>query len=173
MDLKSTIRTIPNWPKEGIMFRDITSMLEQPEAFKFATQKFLEKFQGNGITKIAGIDARGFVFASVLAKEMNLPLVLIRKKGKLPGETIGQEYELEYGSATLEVHKSSIQVGDKVLIMDDLLATGGTALAAAQLVEKLGASVEAISFVIDLPDLNVREKLANYNLFHLIEFDGE
>ena len=172
-NLKSCIRTVPNWPKPGIMFRDITTLLENPKAFSYAMEKFREEYQGKGIDKIAGIESRGFIFGSVLAKELGLPFVLIRKKGKLPHETVSQEYELEYGTDKIEIHKTSINSGDNVLIIDDLIATGGTISAACKLVEKLNGNVMGIAFVIDLPDLGGMKKLSNYNTFKLIEFEGE
>lgn len=173
MDLKKFIRTVPDWPKPGIMFRDITTLLMNPQAFNYSIRKFKEHYQNKNIHKIAGIESRGFIFGAALAKELNLPFVLIRKKGKLPAETVSQEYELEYGTDRIEIHKDAISPGDKVLIVDDLIATGGTALAAARLVEKLDGHVAGISFVISLPDLKGREKLQNYNLYHLVEFAGE
>ena len=155
------------------MFRDITTLLQNPKAFNITIQKFKEQYQHKNIQKIAGIESRGFIFASVLAKEMNLPLVLIRKKGKLPAEVISQEYALEYGTDTIEMHKDALQSGDKVLIIDDLLATGGTMLAACQLVEKCGGIVAGAAFVINLPELKGKEKLSSYNIFNLIEFNGK
>ena len=172
-DLKSAIRTIPNWPKEGIMFRDITTLISNPKAFSYTIKKLKDKYQNTGITKIAGIEARGFIFGAPLAKEMNLPFILIRKKGKLPGETISQEYDLEYGTDKIEIHKDAISPEDNILIVDDLIATGGTAKAACKLVEKLGGKVASLSFVVDLPDLKGKEKLAGYNIFSLVEYEGE
>ncbi|MFH1406352.1 MAG: adenine phosphoribosyltransferase [Nanoarchaeota archaeon] len=172
-DLKSTIRTIPDWPKKGIMFRDITTLLQNPEAFNYCIQKLKEKYQQKKITKIAGIESRGFIFGAALARELNLPFILIRKLGKLPGEKISQEYELEYGTDKIEIHKDSIHLGDKVLVIDDLLATGGTMLAACRLVERLNGDVVGIAFVVDLPDLKGKEKLSNYDIFKLVEFEGE
>ncbi len=172
-DLKSSIRTIPNWPKPGIMFRDITTLIENPKAFSYCIEKFKEKYSNSNITKIAGIEARGFIFGAALAKELGLPFVLIRKKGKLPGEVVSQEYALEYGIDKIEIHKSSLSAGDNVLLIDDLLATGGTAFAACKLVEKVGGKVSSIAFVIDLPDLKGAEKLTNYEIFKLIDFKGE
>ena len=122
--LKSKIRTVPNWPKPGIMFRDITTLIQDPEAFNYVIEKFAEHYQQKGIQKIAGIESRGFIFGAALAREMKLPFVLIRKKGKLPAETVSQEYALEYGTDKIEMHKDSINTGEKVLIIDDLLATG-------------------------------------------------
>jgi 5'-methylthioadenosine phosphorylase len=172
-DLKSTIRTIPNWPKEGIMFRDITTLIENPKAFAYCIEKFKEKYSNCGIDKIAGIEARGFIFGAALAKDLGLPFVLIRKKGKLPGEVVAQEYALEYGTDKIEMHVDSISAGDNVLLIDDLLATGGTMAAACQLVEKVGGKVCECAFVIDLPDLKGAEKLAGYELFKLVDFEGE
>jgi len=172
-DLKSTIRTIPNWPKEGIMFRDITTMIENPDAFAYCIKKFAEQYKDKNIDKIAGIESRGFIFGAALAKELHLPFVLIRKKGKLPGETVGQEYNLEYGTDKIEVHTNSINAGENVLVIDDLLATGGTCLAACKLVEKLNGNVASVAFVIDLPDLGGTKKLAGYDMFKLVNFEGE
>ena len=172
-DLKSTIRTIPNWPKPGIMFRDITSLIENPKAFDFCIKRFKEQYQNKGITKIAGIESRGFIFGAALARELMLPFVLIRKKGKLPGEVVSQEYELEYGTDKIEMHKNSLQAGDNVLLIDDLLATGGTAAAACQLIEKLEGNIVSIAVVIDLPDLKGAEKLSSYDLFKLVNFEGD
>lgn len=155
------------------MFRDITTLIQNPAAFHDCIQRFKEKYQNKNITKIAGIESRGFIFGAALAYEMNLPLVLIRKKGKLPAETVAQEYQLEYGADKIEVHKDSIRAGDKVLIADDLIATGGTALAACQLVEKLQGTVAGLAFVINLPELKGMEKIKQYHPFWLVEFEGE
>ena len=133
MDLKQYIRTIPNWPKPGIMFRDITTLIKNPGAFRYCIQQFKNYYNNKDITAIAGIESRGFIFGAALAYEMGLPLVLIRKKGKLPAETISQEYILEYGTDTLEIHQDAIEKGDRVLIIDDLIASGGTALAACKI----------------------------------------
>ena len=173
IDLTKVIRTIPNWPKPGIMFRDITTLLENPEAFAYCLKKFKGHYHSKHLTKIAGIESRGFIFGAALARELQLPFILIRKKGKLPAETISQEYALEYGMDTVEVHKDALSPKDHVLIVDDLIATGGTAMAACRLVEKLGATVESCAFVIDLPDLKGKEKLAKYDVFTLVEFKGE
>ncbi|MAG60738.1 adenine phosphoribosyltransferase [archaeon] len=173
MDLKSSIRTIPNFPKEGIMFRDITSLIETPLAFAYCIDQMREKFESKGVTKIVGIESRGFIFGAALAKDMGLPFVLIRKKGKLPGETVGVDYTLEYGTDTVEIHTNSLTSSDNVLVIDDLIATGGTVLASCQLVEKVGAKVLACAFVINLPDLKGMEKISNYNPFCLVEFEGE
>ncbi|MBS3123770.1 S-methyl-5'-thioadenosine phosphorylase [Candidatus Woesearchaeota archaeon] len=173
IDLASTIRTVPNWPKAGIMFRDITTLLQNPQAFDYCIEKFKEQYQNKDITKIAGIESRGFIFGAALAREMDLPFVLIRKKGKLPAEVVSQEYNLEYGTDKIEIHKDALNSSDYVLLIDDLLATGGTMSAACQLVEKLQAKVAGCAFVVDLPELKGKEKLNNYNLFSLVEFEGE
>jgi len=172
-DLKNSIRTIPNWPKLGVMFRDITTLLQDPNAFKQCIEKFKEHYQNKGITKIVGIESRGFIFGAALARELHLPFVLIRKPGKLPAATVSQEYELEYGKDKIEIHQDAISVGDKVLITDDLIATGGTIVAATQLVEKLGGEVTGIAVVINLPELKGAERVNKYNPFWLVEFEGE
>lgn len=171
--LKNKIRTVPNWPKPGIMFRDITTLIQDPEAFDDVIEKFAEHYRHKGIQKIAGIESRGFIFGAALARELKLPFVLIRKKGKLPAETVSQEYALEYGTDKIEMHKDAIDAGEKVLIIDDLLATAGTLRAAIQLVEKIGGVVTSCAVVIELPELKGKEKLQNYNLFSLVQFEGE
>jgi adenine phosphoribosyltransferase len=173
MDLKESIRTIPDWPKPGIMFRDITSLIEDPKAFNYCIEKLRNQYKDKNITKIAGIESRGFIFGAALARELMLPFVLIRKKGKLPGDVVSQEYELEYGTDKIEIHKSSIQEGENILVIDDLIATGGTVCAACKLVEKLGGNVSGVAFVIDLPDLKGKERLQNYDIFTLVEFEGD
>ncbi len=170
--IKSSIRTVPHWPKPGIMFRDITTLLLNPDIFNLTIQKFKEHYQNQKIDKVAGIESRGFVFGAALARELNLPFILIRKKGKLPAETAAQEYELEYGTDRIEMHKDAVISGEKVLIIDDLLATGGTMLAACKLVEKLGGKVSSCACVINLPELKGKEKLSGYDLFNLVEFEG-
>ncbi len=173
MDLKHTIRTIPNWPKPGIMFRDITTLIQNPAAFQYCISQFKEKYQEKNITKIAGIESRGFIFGAALAHEMHLPLVLIRKKGKLPAEIVSQEYKLEYGTDKIEIHADAIQKGDNVLIVDDLVATAGTLKAATQLVERLSGIVAGCAVVIELPNLKGREVLQDYTLISLVQFEGE
>ncbi len=173
MDLKQHIRTVPNWPKPGIMFRDITTLLQNPNAFQYVIQQFAEQYRNKSIDKIAGIESRGFIFGAALARELQLPFVLIRKKGKLPAEIVSQEYALEYGTDTIEIHKDAVGAGEKVLIVDDLIATAGTLGAAVQLVEKLGATVHGCAVVIELPELKGREKMINYNLFSLVNFEGD
>ena len=174
MKLENTIRSIPNYPKKGILFRDITALLENKKAFNFTIKKMKiisNKFKFN---KIAAIESRGFIFASVLSYLSKKPLILLRKKNKLPGKTHSQKFKLEYGYDTIEIHKSSLQKGDKVLIIDDLIATGGTALAAAKLIEKTKSKVAAFIFLIDLFDLPGNKKLNSkgYKTFSLIKFPG-
>ena len=174
MNLKKYIRSIPNYPKKGILFRDITSLLEHKKAFQFAIQKMKEISKKIPHTKIAAIESRGFIFASALAYLNKKPLVLLRKKGKLPGTTISQKFKLEYGIDIIEVHKSSLSKKDKVIIVDDLIATGGTALAAAKLVAKCKAKVSAFIFLIDLFDLPGNKLLQSegYKTHKLIDFPG-
>jgi len=173
MNLKEVIRTIPHWPKEAVMFRDITTLLLNPEAFAYVIEKLKEEYTGKNVTKIAGIESRGFIFGAALAKDLGLPFVPIRKKGKLPAEVISHEYTLEYGTDTIEVHKDAISAEDNVLIVDDLIATAGTLEAAIKLVEKLGAKVAGCAVVIELPDLKGRAKVEGYNVFSLVEFEGD
>ncbi|MAG38465.1 adenine phosphoribosyltransferase [Candidatus Woesearchaeota archaeon] len=173
MDLKKAIRTIPDWPKPGIMFRDITTLLENPEAFKQCCDELYERYKDKDIDVITGIESRGFVFGSVLAYKLKKKFVLIRKPGKLPGEIVKEEYSLEYGTDTIEMHKDSIKKGDKVLIIDDLIATGGTVSAAVNLVKKLRGEVIECAFVIELPDLKGIDKLKEEKVFTMIKFEGD
>lgn len=173
MDLKKFIRTVPNFPIDGVMFRDITTLLQHPSAFKHACDALYKRYKGMKIDVIVAIESRGFIFGAVLAYRLGIPLALVRKPGKLPYKTIKQEYELEYGKNAIEMHTDSIKKGDRVLICDDLIATGGTAQAAAILVEKMGGKVVECAFIIDLPDLKGKKKLEKYSVFNLIEFEGE
>lgn len=173
MNLKDKIRTVPNWPIEGVMFRDITTLLMDPEASRAAYDALYNRYKDVKIDKIVAIDARGFIFGAVLAYQLNIGLVPVRKKGKLPYKTISAEYTLEYGENIVEMHEDAIEKGDKVVIVDDLIATGGTIFAATQLVEKLGGEIIECAFIIELPDLKGREKIKNYNIFTLTEFEGE
>jgi 5'-methylthioadenosine phosphorylase len=175
LDLKKFIRTVPDWPKKGIMFRDITTLLSNPEAFEYSIKKFAERYSDKEITKIVGIESRGFIFGAALAKELKVSFVPVRKPGKLPSETISEEYELEYGTDKVEIHKDAIVDGDNVLVIDDLVATGGTMIAACNLVKKLNGKVIECAYVIDLPDLKGREKIetAGFKTFNLIEFEGD
>ena len=172
--IKSKIRTIPNWPKQGVMFRDITTLFKDVDAMKKAIEIFYERYKDKKIDVVAGIEARGFILGGILADKLNAGFVPIRKKGKLPAETLQEEYDLEYGKDIVEIHKDAIQKNQKVLLIDDLLATGGTALASARLIEKLGGEIVEIGFIIDLPELNGRPKLEinNYKVFSIVEFLG-
>jgi len=173
--VKSKIRTIPDFPKQGIMFRDITTLLKDAQGFRKVVDELVQRYVDIHIDIVVGLEARGFIIGGAVAHQLGKGFVPIRKAGKLPAETESYEYELEYGTDTVEVHKDSIKKGDKVLIVDDLLATGGTATAAAKLVEKLGGDVVEIAFIIDLPDVGGRKKLeeAGYRMFALCEFEGE
>ncbi len=173
MNLKDKIRTVPHWPAAGIMFRDITSLLQDPDAFQSVCNLLADRYTEKSIDKVVGIDARGFIFASVIADRLNIGMIPVRKQGKLPAATISKDYSLEYGNNTLEIHKDAITPGDKILIMDDLLATGGTAAASISLVEQLGGDVVECGFVIELPDLKGRELLNGHSVFSLIEFEGD
>ena len=174
MDLRNYIRSIPDYPKKGILFRDITTLIKNPDAFKFANNKIIEIAKKIEFDKVSAIESRGFVFASTLAYALNKPLILLRKKNKLPAETHSVDFKLEYGEATIEVHKDSINDGDKVLIIDDLIATGGTAEAAAKLIETSGGKVAGFIFVINLFDLPGNKLLIEkgYKTESLIKFPG-
>ena len=175
MSIKSKIRTIENYPIEGIMFRDITSLLADPIAFNEVIDEFFNRYKDLKIDKIVAIESRGFIFGAPLAYLLNIGLVLIRKPGKLPSKTIEQEYELEYGTDKIEIHVDDINEGDRVLVFDDLIATGGTAEAAVNLLKKMDAEIIECSFVIDLPDVGGRERLQNMGqkVFALCEFEGD
>ena len=161
--LDKAIREVPNFPKQGINFKDITTLLLNPELSTEIVDAFIERLKGTKIDAIVGVESRGFLFGFLLANKMGIPFVPIRKVGKLPGETLKFKYDLEYGSAEVEVHKSDIQKGWNVVVHDDLLATGGTACAASELIQKLGANVAAFAFVISLDYLNGNEKLEKYS----------
>ncbi|MFA5303531.1 MAG: S-methyl-5'-thioadenosine phosphorylase [Candidatus Nanoarchaeia archaeon] len=170
--IKSSIRTVPNWPKKGIMFRDVTTLFKDKEAFSQLINIFEKRYKNMDIDIIAGIESRGFIIASILANKLNKGLVLIRKKGKLPSETISESYDLEYGKAELEIHKDSIIPWQKVLLVDDLIATGGTIKAAGNLIEKLGGTVVECLFIVELPELKGKEKI-KWPIYKVIEFEGE
>ena len=173
MELKKLIRDVPNFPKDGIIFKDITTLLKLPDGLIGAADELVELAKNIGITKVAGIESRGFILGGVLAEKLKAGFVPIRKPGKLPAETLSESYSLEYGTDSIEIHKDAIQPGDKVLLHDDLLATGGTMEAACKLIEKLGGEVVQISFLIELTFLNGRDKLKKYNVHSLIEYDSE
>ncbi|MCX6557250.1 MAG: adenine phosphoribosyltransferase [Candidatus Aminicenantes bacterium] len=170
MDFEKWIRDVPDFPKPGIMFKDITTLLQEGKAFRQAMNQIVKRYLDSGLDKVVGIEARGFILGGVLAYKLGCGFVPARKPGKLPAPAIREEYTLEYGSNALEIHQDSIKKGDRVLIVDDLLATGGTALATAKLVEKLGGEVVAIQFLIELEFLHGREKLLKYPLHSLIVF---
>ena len=174
IDLAALIRSIPDYPKPGILFRDITTLLGHAEGFRAAIQAFTERYQGRQIAKVAGIEARGFILGGAIAHALGTGFVPIRKKGKLPAETVGHDYELEYGTDRVEMHCDAIAPGERVLLVDDLIATGGTAEAAARLIELVGGRLVEACFVIDLPDLGGRRALeANGRaVFTLVEFAG-
>ena len=175
MSIKSRIRTIPHWPKKGIMFRDITTLLKDPVGLRLCLDDFLTRYKDREIDLVVGIDSRGFILGGALAYLLEKGFVPVRKKGKLPAETEKEEYALEYGTDTIEIHKDAINPGQKVLIVDDLIATGGTALAAVKLVKKLQGEVVEAAFIVDLPDLGGRKKLeqAGVSVYTQTSFEGE
>ena len=173
MDLKEKIRAVPHWPIDPVTFRDITTLLQDPEAFKWSCDMFYDRYKEMEIEKVVGIDARGFLFGAVLAYKLDVGFAPVRKKGKLPPPVISQEYTLEYGSNVVEMSQDGVRHGERVVIVDDLIATGGTAAAAVNLVEKMGGDIVECAFVIDLPDLKGKEKLNGHNVFSLVEFEGE
>ncbi len=171
--LEDYVRTIPDFPQPGIMFRDVTSVLEDADGFKLAIDSLLKLLEGVSFDVIAGTESRGFVFGAPLAYALGKPLVLIRKKGKLPCKTVSASYELEYGTAEIEIHADSVKPGQKVVLVDDLIATGGTIEAAAHLIEQLGGEVVKILFLMELAGLNGREKLKNYDVETVITYEGK
>ncbi len=173
MDLKSSVRSIADWPIEGVIFRDLTTLMKDPLAMQKSCDVLYDRYKEQSIDKIVGIDARGFVFGAVLAYKLGVGFIPVRKKGKLPSKCIEESYSLEYGSGTLEIHADALTRGDKVVIVDDLIATGGTAGATANLVTKLGAEIIECSFLIELPDLKGREQLNGHNVYAMMEFEGE
>lgn len=174
LDLKSLVRSIPDYPNKGILFRDITTLIENPTGFRESIERIAVAHRGLGITHVAGIEARGFIFGAGVAIALGVGFIPVRKKGKLPGETIGQNYALEYGVDTIEIHADVIKAGDRVLLVDDLIATGGTAVAAVSLLRRTGAEVAHAGFVIDLFDLGGADKLraTGVEIFKLIDFEG-
>tara|TARA_B100000315_G_C14590837_1_gene595655 strand:+ start:947 stop:1471 length:525 start_codon:yes stop_codon:yes gene_type:complete len=170
VDLKTLIREIPDFPQKGILFYDITTLLKDPSGLRAVTDQLLEAVRPYEFTKVIGIESRGFIFGGPLADRLNLGLIPIRKPGKLPAETLEVSYTLEYGTNSIEIHKDAVSPGERVLIVDDLLATGGTAEAAIQLVEKLGGVVSCVAFVIELSFLNARPKFEQYPLISLLQY---
>jgi len=172
--IRSHIRTVPDWPAPGVMFRDITPLLANPRVFRVLIDEFVHRYFDVRPDAIAGLDARGFIIGSVVAYELNVGFVPIRKKGKLPYATVEESYELEYGSATVEMHVDAVKAGDRVVLIDDLVATGGTMMAGKKLLEKLGATVIEGAAIVDLPELQGSRKLreSGLALFTLVEFEG-
>jgi adenine phosphoribosyltransferase len=173
IDLKEHIRSVPDFPKEGIVFKDITTLLLDSDAMKYTLESLYNLVKDLEITKVAGIESRGFMFGCMLAEKLGVGFIPIRKPGKLPAEVEREVYLLEYGKDSIEIHKDAIEIGDKVLLHDDLLATGGTARAAANLIERLGGEIVQISFVIELGFLQGRDKLKRYNVKSLIDYTEE
>nr|WP_320193058.1 adenine phosphoribosyltransferase [uncultured Desulfobacter sp.] len=173
MDLKQNIRSIPDWPIEGVVFRDLTTLMQDPKAFRYSCDILYDRYKDKNLDKMVGIDARGFVFGAVVAYRLGIGFVPVRKKGKLPHETIEQSYSLEYGEGTLEMHKDAVSPGEKVVIVDDLIATGGTVGATVKLVKQLGADLLECAFVVELPDLKGRTQIPGCPVFSITEFEGE
>lgn len=175
MTIKSRIRTVPHYPKPGVMFRDITTLLKDPVGFRITITELVNRYAGQKIDKVSGIESRGFIVGAALAFQLGLGFVPIRKKGKLPAQTVGHDYELEYGTDRIEIHVDAIDPGDRVLLVDDLLATGGTAEAAVKLIGSMGGTIVECCFVIDLPDLGGRQRLMarGQKVFALCEFEGD
>jgi adenine phosphoribosyltransferase len=175
MSIKSRIRTVPHYPKPGVMFRDITTLLKDPEGLQVTINELAKRYAGIKIDRIAGIEARGFIVGAALAFQLGVGFVPIRKKGKLPSQTVGHDYALEYGTDRIEMHVDAFSEGERVLLVDDLIATGGTAEAACKLIASMGGQIEECCFVIDLPDLGGRARLEKhgYKVFSLCEFEGD
>ena len=175
MPIKSKIRTVPHYPKPGIMFRDITTLIKDPVGFRVTISELVKRYADGRIDRVAGIEARGFIIGAALAFQLGVGFVPIRKQGKLPAEKVGHDYELEYGTDRIEMHVDAVGKGDRILLVDDLLATGGTAEAGAKLIESMGGKVVECCFVIDLPDLGGRKLLEKlgHRVFSLCEFEGD
>ncbi|WP_295436908.1 adenine phosphoribosyltransferase [uncultured Thiodictyon sp.] len=175
MPIKSRIRTVPHYPKPGVMFRDITTLLKDPVGFRVTINELVNRYTGAKIDRVAAIEARGFIIGAALAYQLGVGFVPIRKKGKLPAETVGHDYDLEYGTDRIEMHVDAVSQGERVLLVDDLIATGGTAEAACKLIESMGGTLVECCFVIDLPDLGGRARLEKHGqkVFALCEFEGD
>ena len=175
MPIKSKIRTVPHYPKQGIQFRDITTLLKDPVGFRLTVDELVRRYKGMKIDKIAGIESRGFIIGAPLAYALGVGFVPIRKKGKLPAETIGHDYALEYGTDRIEIHTDAIEKDEKILLVDDLIATGGTAEAACKLIDMMGGKIIECCFIIDLPDIGGRARLEKHGqkVFALCEFEGD
>jgi adenine phosphoribosyltransferase len=172
MNLKEYIRDIPDFPKKGILFHDVTTLFKHPQAFEFVMKSMHDWYKDLKIDYVLGIEARGFIVGGILANSLSCGFVPIRKPGKLPADVIMEEYELEYGTDKVEIHKDALKKGDRVIVVDDLVATGGTLLAGIRLAEKLQANIIGVASVIDMPDLGGREKLSSYNYQYLVEYSG-
>ncbi len=170
MDLKKYIRNIPDFPQKGVMFRDVTTLLKEPEPFRFVIDTIVDKYKDEKIDKVVSVEARGYIFGGAIAYLLNCGFVPVRKPGKLPADKLFLEYTLEYGTNTVEIHKDAIEPGERVLVFDDLLATGGTVQATCKLVEELGGKVVACAFITDLTYLKGTEKLRDYSIFSLIQY---
>ncbi|SFM38711.1 adenine phosphoribosyltransferase [Marinobacter zhejiangensis] len=173
--IKQAIRTVPDWPNPGVQFRDITTVLQDRTAFRKLIDAFVHRYHGQQIDAVAAVDARGFIIGSALAYELNAGLVLVRKKGKLPFDTLVEDYQLEYGTASVELHKDAFRQGDRVILVDDLIATGGTMMAASRLIRRIRAEIVEVAAMIDLPDLGGSQKLRDEGLavYTVCSFEGE
>jgi adenine phosphoribosyltransferase len=175
MTIKSLIRTVPHYPRHGVQFRDITTLLKDPLGLKVTVDELFSRYENQKIDKVVGVESRGFLIGTPLAYKLGVGFVPVRKQGKLPAETVGHDYELEYGSDRVEIHRDAIEKGERILLVDDLIATGGTAIATAALIEKLGGEIVECAFIIDLISLGGRDRLAKkgYSMFALCEFEGD
>jgi adenine phosphoribosyltransferase len=175
MPIRSRIRTIPDYPKPGIMFRDITTLMQDPVGFRLTIEGLVEPYKGRRIDKVAAIEARGFILGGAVAEKLEAGFVPVRKKGKLPNKTVGRDYQLEYGTDRVEIHEDAILEGEQVLLVDDLIATGGTAMAAIELIEEVGGKIVSCAFVVDLPDLGGARRIrdAGHEVHYLCDFEGD
>jgi adenine phosphoribosyltransferase len=175
MSIKSLIRTVPHYPKQGVMFRDITTLLKDPVGFRVTINEFVNRYTAVKIDKVAAVESRGFIIGAALAFQLGVGFVPVRKRGKLPAETVGYDYELEYGTDRVEMHVDAVTKGDRILLVDDLIATGGTAEAAVKLIGTMGGEIVECCFVIDLPDLGGRKRIEKlgHSVFALCEFEGD
>lgn len=172
-DLKEAIRSIPDFPIKNITFRDITTLMQDGAAFHKACDIFYERYKDKKIDKVVGIDARGFIFGAVVAYRLGVGFVTVRKKGKLPYTTVSEKYDLEYGSNEVEIHVDAVQPGERIVVFDDLIATGGTVAAAVRLIEKLGGDVVECAFLVELPDLKGRDAIKDHEVYSVMSFEGE
>jgi adenine phosphoribosyltransferase len=170
MDLKNYVRDVPDFPKKGIIFKDITPLLKDPKAFQYAIDQWAERYKASGLNALVAMESRGFIFGAPLAVKLGISFVPVRKPGKLPWKTVQETYELEYGTDKLEIHEDAFKKGDKVLVLDDVLATGGTAAAAVRLVERAGGKVQEASFLMELGFLNGRQKLQSIPVYSIIQY---